>query len=255
MPHTQIFHVIGDITCQSMDASTSQPAIDPYQELPQASQIKVIFILDAAQRDSTVWTESTSEIYNFCTIYTNLRRVPAHSFPRSLNSLCQPRAESPDSVGEPCPYKQSETIGRPAEGSPISRCCSKKIASPRAQRHYTKRRVGSKGGSDKASPYHPKMPYSQYPGRYELFLPLHQLWKSYIAELLGLSSQPQTPISPSSVVMPNVQAMQAKLVKADYHGSIISGKTLSGVMYFIPICYSTTSKEPMPRWLFWHCYL
>ncbi|KAF8512247.1 RNase P/MRP p29 subunit [Gautieria morchelliformis] len=59
--------------------------------------------------------------------------------------------------------------------------------------------------------------------RYELFLPLHQLWKSYIAELLGLDVRPNTPVdNTSSLHMPNAQSMQAKLVKADFHGSIIS---------------------------------
>ncbi|KIJ49435.1 hypothetical protein M422DRAFT_27802 [Sphaerobolus stellatus SS14] len=58
--------------------------------------------------------------------------------------------------------------------------------------------------------------------RYELFLPLHLLWKAYMAESLGLNPRPKGSINPSTLRMPNVQGMQAKLVKADFHGSIIS---------------------------------
>ena len=43
-----------------------------------------------------------------------------------------------------------------------------------------------------------------------------------MAELLGLNPRPDGTIDPSTLKMPNSQAMQAKLVKADYHGSIIS---------------------------------
>jgi len=74
--------------------------------------------------------------------------------------------------------------------------------------------------------------------KYERFLPLHALWRSYMSELLNL---PQKPANPSSAnhVMPNSSAMHAKLVKADYHGAIVSVKKskhpclvgLSGIVY------------------------
>lgn len=44
-----------------------------------------------------------------------------------------------------------------------------------------------------------------------------------MAELLGLHVRPETPVEPSSLHMPNTLGMQAKLVKADFHGSILSG--------------------------------
>ncbi|XP_014305027.1 ribonuclease P protein subunit p29 [Myotis lucifugus] len=50
--------------------------------------------------------------------------------------------------------------------------------------------------------------------RYDLFLPLHELWKQYIRDLCnGLRPDTQP------------QAIQAKLLKADLHGAIVSAPT------------------------------
>ncbi|KDQ58956.1 hypothetical protein JAAARDRAFT_175593 [Jaapia argillacea MUCL 33604] len=57
--------------------------------------------------------------------------------------------------------------------------------------------------------------------RFDLFLPLHHLWCGYMSELLGLSPPPSTPPSPQTPI-PNSSAMHAKLVKADFHGSILT---------------------------------
>ncbi|CAJ1048580.1 ribonuclease P protein subunit p29 isoform X1 [Xyrichtys novacula] len=46
--------------------------------------------------------------------------------------------------------------------------------------------------------------------RYELFLPLHELWRQYIIDLCGLK--------PTS----SPQSVQQKLLKADFHGAIIT---------------------------------
>ncbi len=58
--------------------------------------------------------------------------------------------------------------------------------------------------------------------RYRLFVPLHHLWLGYMSELLGLrkASEQQSTSTPT---MPTSAGMHAKLVKADFHGSIISG--------------------------------
>lgn len=58
-------------------------------------------------------------------------------------------------------------------------------------------------------------------GRYELFVPLHHLWLGYMSELLGLGQIP-TPI-PDKPPLPNSGALHTKLVKADFHGSIMTG--------------------------------
>ncbi|XP_015420189.1 PREDICTED: ribonuclease P protein subunit p29 [Myotis davidii] len=51
--------------------------------------------------------------------------------------------------------------------------------------------------------------------RYDLFLPLHELWKQYIRDLCnGLRPDTQP------------QAIQAKLLKADLHGAVVSGEGL-----------------------------
>ncbi|KAI9436118.1 Rof/RNase P-like protein [Lactarius psammicola] len=57
--------------------------------------------------------------------------------------------------------------------------------------------------------------------RWELFVPLHRLWLGYMSELLGLVAPP-TPLSVDSSAMPQAAGMHAKLVKADFHGSVVT---------------------------------
>ena len=57
-----------------------------------------------------------------------------------------------------------------------------------------------------------------------MFVPLHRLWVGYMSELLGLASAAPVDSSLSSKIAPAVVAgMHAKLVKADFHGSIMTG--------------------------------
>ncbi|KAH8976601.1 RNase P/MRP, p29 subunit [Lactarius hatsudake] len=59
--------------------------------------------------------------------------------------------------------------------------------------------------------------------RWELFVPLHRLWLGYMSELLGLAAPPpptMTLVDPAA--MPQPAGMHAKLVKADFHGSIVT---------------------------------
>ncbi|KAG2032162.1 RNase P subunit p29-like protein [Suillus americanus] len=55
--------------------------------------------------------------------------------------------------------------------------------------------------------------------KFDLFLPLHQLWMGYISELLGLSPPSSVPVGEA---MPNASSMHPKLVKADFHGSLLT---------------------------------
>ncbi|KAG5352483.1 Ribonuclease P protein subunit p29 [Termitomyces sp. T112] len=57
--------------------------------------------------------------------------------------------------------------------------------------------------------------------KFELFVPLHRLWMGYMSELLGLQ-QPPASGRPSAQAMPSSSSMHPKLVKADFHGSIIT---------------------------------
>ncbi|ETW82573.1 RNase P, partial [Heterobasidion irregulare TC 32-1] len=57
--------------------------------------------------------------------------------------------------------------------------------------------------------------------RWELFIPLHRLWLGYMSELLGLAALPASG-TPSPKDMPSSAGMHAKLVKADFHGSIMT---------------------------------
>lgn len=55
--------------------------------------------------------------------------------------------------------------------------------------------------------------------KWALFVPLHRLWCGYICELLGLLGEREREQIPPAVVA----GMHAKLVKADFHGSIVTG--------------------------------
>ncbi|THH16662.1 hypothetical protein EW146_g4008 [Bondarzewia mesenterica] len=57
--------------------------------------------------------------------------------------------------------------------------------------------------------------------RWDLFIPLHQLWLGYMSELLGLAASPESG-APSPKDMPASAGMHAKLVKADFNGSIMT---------------------------------
>jgi len=68
--------------------------------------------------------------------------------------------------------------------------------------------------------------------RWDAFVPLHRLWLGYMSELLGLAAAPEGPedgggsggASSSSAAMSRAVAagMHAKLLKADFHGSIVT---------------------------------
>lgn len=60
--------------------------------------------------------------------------------------------------------------------------------------------------------------------RFQRFLPLHLLWMGYMSELLALSPPPSRSITQApSDAAPNAATMHARLVKADFHGSLITG--------------------------------
>ena len=68
--------------------------------------------------------------------------------------------------------------------------------------------------------------------RFDLFLPLHHLWMGYMSELLGLSREPSSAnTSAMEKAMPSSGSMFPKLLKADFHGSIMTG--LYNCHYFI----------------------
>uniref|UniRef100_A0A4W5P8B8 Ribonuclease P protein subunit p29 n=1 Tax=Hucho hucho TaxID=62062 RepID=A0A4W5P8B8_9TELE len=56
--------------------------------------------------------------------------------------------------------------------------------------------------------------------KYELFLPLHELWKEYIRDLCnGLKPEVRNAFNP--------QTIQQRLLKADFHAAILTGESLS----------------------------
>lgn len=100
--------------------------------------------------------------------------------------------------------------------------------------------------------------WADYHRRFKLFLPLHQLWLDYMSELLGLSNE-----APGSVghvddgSMPSAAGMHAKLVKADFHGAIITGTSAYQSPYHTLVDtvwsrFSAAEQEPVPGWSLRH---
>ncbi|KAI0721687.1 RNase P/MRP, p29 subunit [Cerioporus squamosus] len=58
--------------------------------------------------------------------------------------------------------------------------------------------------------------------KFQLFLPLHSLWVGYMSELLSLSPQPAVANTDPASAMPSAAGMHAKLIKADFHGAIVT---------------------------------
>ncbi|KAG6372174.1 RNase P subunit p29-like protein [Boletus reticuloceps] len=58
--------------------------------------------------------------------------------------------------------------------------------------------------------------------RFELFVPLHQLWMGYMSELLGLRVPDVSSSSSHEGKMPGASSMHAKLVKADINGALLT---------------------------------
>lgn len=64
--------------------------------------------------------------------------------------------------------------------------------------------------------------------RYDTFLPIHHMWCTYMAELLGLPTLPPEMLNGEVAQelqhkMPSAAMMQPKIVKAEFHGAIIEG--------------------------------
>jgi len=76
--------------------------------------------------------------------------------------------------------------------------------------------------------------------RWDAFVPLHRLWLGYMSELLGLATvdtqdeEREPNAMKAKARMPLAAGMHAKLVKADFHGSIMTGSSsrLSRHHYF-----------------------
>jgi len=66
--------------------------------------------------------------------------------------------------------------------------------------------------------------FDESQAKFHLFLPLHKLWMGYMSELLGLSQKPTHAITRESAAkrMPSASGMHPKLLKADFHGSILT---------------------------------
>jgi len=57
--------------------------------------------------------------------------------------------------------------------------------------------------------------------KFDLFVPLHHLWMGYMSELLGLPQLSSSAL-PTTQTMPASSGMHPKLVKADFHGSMLT---------------------------------
>lgn len=84
---------------------------------------------------------------------------------------------------------------------------------------------------------------------FNAFLAIHQLWLDYMAELMALSMPPTSRQPADAHPMPNASALHAKLIKADFHGALITG-TSSGVLRHVgrpntSRYYSSAEQKPM----------
>lgn len=62
--------------------------------------------------------------------------------------------------------------------------------------------------------------------KWDLFWPIHLMWIGYIAEVMGLKNRPEmlpTKEEVAKAALPNIGNMQAKILKADFHGCVIQG--------------------------------
>ena len=115
--------------------------------------------------------------------------------------------------------------------------------------------------------------------RWDAFVPLHWLWLGYMSELLGLTAavntlgqgqgqgleQGQTLAMKAASAMPSAAGMHAKLVKADFHGSIMTGRSFFLIPFVLDFLvdaggagmyddakrYLQCAEVKMPRW--WVC--
>lgn len=62
--------------------------------------------------------------------------------------------------------------------------------------------------------------FDESQAKFALFVPMHNLWMGYMSELLGLSRYSASVSSPQT--MPGSSGMHPKLLKADFHGSIMT---------------------------------
>jgi hypothetical protein len=70
--------------------------------------------------------------------------------------------------------------------------------------------------------------------RWDAFVPLHRLWLGYMSELLGLTTvdtlEQERTAHAMKAAMPSAAGMHTKLVKADFHGSIMTRQS-----FFSPV--------------------
>jgi len=76
--------------------------------------------------------------------------------------------------------------------------------------------------------------------RWDIFLPVHTMWTTYIAEVMGLAPRPEVLPSKEQTgsMMPSASGLQAKLVKADLHGCIVKGEQSAASKYIVSLTRS-----------------
>ncbi|GJJ08302.1 hypothetical protein Clacol_002513 [Clathrus columnatus] len=168
-------------------ASTS--SVDPYQELPQVSKSK---------REHIKFTTS------------------APFTPTFVQSIISDASSDVNAIYANRVKNRQLSLHNPAKKSRAKELADQRKARQALDKARRKSRVMSRKEAAATGVWKLRPEERSY----DLFLPLNNLWKGYIAELLGLAPRPPQPMQ--EPVVPNVQNMQAKLVKADFHGSILS---------------------------------
>lgn len=75
--------------------------------------------------------------------------------------------------------------------------------------------------------------FDQRLAKWEIFWPVHGMWTSYIAEVMGLAPRPEVLPAKEQMnsVMPGAAGLQARLVKADFHGCIVKGEPIMRIQH------------------------
>ncbi|KAG5637502.1 hypothetical protein H0H81_004328 [Sphagnurus paluster] len=108
-------------------------------------------------------------------------------------------------------------LDNPARESSAKKEVDEKRARQKAQKERKRNgKIGKREAKEKGL-----WRFDKTQAKFNLFIPLHHLWMGYMSELLGLV-QPPASGSPSAQAMPASSSMHPKLVKADFHGSIIT---------------------------------
>ncbi|KAG7095192.1 hypothetical protein E1B28_005969 [Marasmius oreades] len=161
----------------------------------------------------------TLAIYKSCFDMTGqrLKLTTAQPFVPTFVQSSVTQASDPSEIYASRVHERRILLENPVRGSHIRKDREKKRQRRTA---YKQKKVGIMGRREAKKKGVWKLDDSQ--AKFKLFLPLHQLWMGYMSELLGLPQEGPSNRPPNIKDVPSTAGMHAKLVKADFHGSLMT---------------------------------